>query len=144
MSEPPRESPARMPHEFPWRDAMIAAGVTVGAFSLSAYFQFSETLYALTRRWEYLQVDELPTGLFALSVCMAWLSLKRYRQAYRELQARRIAEERLGGALAENRRLVRPRSADGEIDELHLTVSDNGCGMKSGTRVSRFGLSGGK
>lgn len=120
MQESPAESLPRVTHEFPWRDASLAVGVTVLAFVLSARFQFNEALYALTRRWEFLQLDELPTSLLAFSLCLTWLSLKRYRHAHRELQRRRIAETQLAGALAENRRLARETLHFQEIERKHL------------------------
>jgi hypothetical protein len=64
-------------HDFPWRAASIVAGVTVLTFALSARFQFNEALYAPTRHWEFLQIDELPVSLLALSLCLMWLTLKR-------------------------------------------------------------------
>ena len=58
--------------------------------------------------------------MFVLSVCLVWLSLKRYRHARRELQARQIAEARLGAALAENRRLARENLRIQEVERKHL------------------------
>lgn len=121
MSESPMESlPAPAAPESPWRDAMAVAGITVLAFAISAYFQFNETVYALTRHWEHFQIDELPVGMLVLSIGLIWLSWKRYRQASRELQARRIAEARLAAALAENRRLDREGLRIQEAERKHL------------------------
>jgi len=103
-----------------WLDVAIVAGITVATFVFAAYFQFNEALYSLTRHWEYIQLDELPVGMFVLSVCLVWLSLKRYRHARRELQARQIAEARLGAALAENRRLARENLRIQEVERKHL------------------------
>jgi signal transduction histidine kinase len=38
--------------------------------------------------------------------------------------------------------LARLRSSERDQDELSLTVADDGCGMESNTRTSRYGLSG--
>ncbi len=103
-----------------WRDAAVVAGITVGAFFFSAHFQFNESLYALTRDWEYFQLDELPAGMFVLSVCLIWLSWKRYGHARSELRARRIAEERLEDALQENRRLTQENLRIQEVERKHL------------------------
>jgi signal transduction histidine kinase len=103
-----------------WLDVAIVAGITVASFVFAAYFQFNEALYSLTRHWEYIQLDELPVGMFVLSVCLVWLSLKRYRHARRELQARQIAEARLAAALAENRRLARENLRIQEVERKHL------------------------
>jgi signal transduction histidine kinase len=103
-----------------WLDVAIVAGITVATFVFAAYFQFNEALYSLTRHWEYIQLDELPVGMFVLSVCLVWLSLKRYRHARRELRARQIAEARLAAALAENRRLARENLRIQEVERKHL------------------------
>jgi two-component system, NarL family, sensor histidine kinase UhpB len=121
MSESPMESPPTPPvRALAWRDAAAVAGVTVLAFLLSAHFQFSEALFALTRHWEYFQVDELPVGMFVLSLGLIWLSWKRYRDANRELEARRIAEARLETVLSENRRLARENLRIQEVERKHL------------------------
>lgn len=100
--QPPHGSPG-----LPWRDIAVVAGITLLAIFLSAHFQLSETLYALTRHWERAQIDELPIGLLVMSVCLIWVSWKRYRHARLELNARQTAEARLAGVLAENRELAR-------------------------------------
>jgi two-component system sensor histidine kinase UhpB len=106
--------------ELPWRDAAVVVGITVLTVVVSAHFQVNEALYALTRHWEYLQVDELPTGLLAMSVCLIWLAWRRYRHASRELQARRLAEARLASVLAENRRLAQENLRIQESERKHL------------------------
>jgi two-component system sensor histidine kinase UhpB len=121
MRESPMESLPTLPvRALAWRDAAAVAGLTVLAFVLSAHFQFTEALYALTRHWEYFQVDELPVGMFVLSVGLIWLSRKRYRDANRELEARRIAEARLEAVLSENRRLARENLRIQEVERKHL------------------------
>ena len=121
MRESPMESLSTPPvRAVAWRDIAAVAGVTLLAFLLSAHFQFTETLYALTRHWEYFQVDELPVGMFVLSMGLIWLSWKRYRDANRELEARRIAEARLETALSENRRLARENLRIQEVERKHL------------------------
>jgi two-component system, NarL family, sensor histidine kinase UhpB len=106
--------------ESPWRDAVVVAGITVLAFLVSSYFQFNEVLYALTRDWEYFQADELPVGMFVLSMCLIWLAWKRYAEARRELQARRVVEAQLAEALQENRRLAQENLRIQEVERKHL------------------------
>ena len=94
MREPPLMVPeSRMTHEL-WRDTAIVIAVTVISVVASAHFNLSETLYALTRRAERFQIDELPIGVAVLLCGLIWLSWRRYRQACRELGARRAAEAR--------------------------------------------------
>jgi signal transduction histidine kinase len=90
----------------PKADALAVIAVTALSVILAAHFQVTETLYALTRRWEYFQLDELPIGLLVLAIGLIWLSWRRYRQAGRELRARQVAETRLAGVLADNRKLA--------------------------------------
>jgi two-component system sensor histidine kinase UhpB len=121
MRESSMESPSTPPvRAVAWRDIAVVAGVTLLAFLLSAHFQFTEAVYALTRHWEYFQVDELPVGMFVLSLGLIWLSWKRYRDANRELEARRIAEARLEAVLSENRRLARENLRIQEVERKHL------------------------
>lgn len=89
-----------------WRDLGIVVAVLLVAGSLFAYLELNESLFALTRRWEALQVDELPAVLFVLATCLAWFAWRRYREARAELLRRRAAEERLAALLLENRRLA--------------------------------------
>lgn len=107
-------------HESPWRDTAIVAAITIAAFFLSAHFQFNETLYALTRDWEYFQADELPLGMLVLSMGLIWLAWKRYAEARRELHARRIAEAKLAGVLLDNRRLAQESLRIQEVERKHL------------------------
>src|SRR5215475_13305758 len=85
------------------RDMAAVIVGTLVASALSAYFEWSEVFYEFTRRWESLQLDELPIALLALVAGLGWLSWRRYRQTLVELHAREIAEGRLSAALAENR-----------------------------------------
>lgn len=88
------------------RDLAIVVLVTISVALLSVGFEISETIYTLTRQWEHRQLDELVPVLFALALCLAWFSWRRYRDASAELARRRTAEERLANLLRENRRLA--------------------------------------
>jgi two-component system sensor histidine kinase UhpB len=116
----PQSPPPRIPQDLPRRDAALVIGVTALGTVLSAHFQLNEALYALTRRWEYFQVDELPLGLLVLSICLIWLSWRRYRHARRELHARQVAEARLAGVLAQNRELAQEQLRIQELERKHL------------------------
>jgi two-component system, NarL family, sensor histidine kinase UhpB len=88
------------------RDMGIVVLVPVLAAGLFAQLELSEWLFSLTRRWEALQVDELPAALLLLTSCLAWFAWRRYREARAELGKRRSIEERLAALLSENRRLA--------------------------------------
>jgi glucose-6-phosphate-specific signal transduction histidine kinase len=108
---------ARRPARF---DAVAVLGVTILSTMLAAHFQLAEALYALTRRWEYLQLDEIPIGLLVLAVGLIWLAWRRNQQAGHELRARQAAEARLAGALAENRKLAQEHLRIQELERKHL------------------------
>ncbi len=116
----PAEPASRALGATPWRDSAIVVGLTAASLLLAAHFQFAETLYALTRRWESLQVDELSTGLLVLAMGLVWLSWRRNRLARRELRARAAAEAALALALEENRRLAQEHVRIQEAERKHL------------------------
>jgi two-component system, NarL family, sensor histidine kinase UhpB len=125
MLEPSRSFPAEAAASvraavYPWRDAALVAASTVISVAVAAHFQLSETFYALTRRWEYLQIDELSIGLVVLVVGLTWLSWRRYRQAREELAARYRVEAALSQALTENRRLTAEYHVVQEAERKHL------------------------
>ena len=119
MSESQSKLPvSQLTHGLPETAAVI--GVAIVSILLAAHFQLTETLYALTRHWEYFQLDELPVGLLVLAIGLIWLSSRRHRQADRQLQARRLAEARLAGVLAENRKLAQEYLRVQEFERKHM------------------------
>jgi signal transduction histidine kinase len=93
-------------HSSPRRDLVMVVLVTVFVAAFAVYVELNEAMFAVTRRWEVLQVDELPVTLLALTLCLAWFAWRRVLEASRELERRRIAEARLETLLLENRRLA--------------------------------------
>jgi two-component system, NarL family, sensor histidine kinase UhpB len=119
MSEAQSELPAsQLAHGIP--EAAVVVGLTALSIMLAAHFQLTEMLYALTRHWEYIQLDELPIGLLVLAIGLIWLSWRRYRQAGRQLRARQLAEARLAGVLSENRKLAREYLRVQELERKHM------------------------
>jgi two-component system, NarL family, sensor histidine kinase UhpB len=120
MREPLLTVPeSRMTHEL-WRDTAMVIAVTVLSVIASAHFNLNETLYALTRRVERFQIDELPIGVAVLLAGLVWLSWRRYQQARRELRARRAAEARLAGAIEANRQLAQENLRIQELERKRL------------------------
>jgi two-component system sensor histidine kinase UhpB len=91
----------------PWRDIALVVIVTTLGGIFAAYFNWSESLFAWTRRFEHWQLDELPAVFTVLFVGLAWFAWRRYRDARSELLQRRTAEARLEQLLLDNRRLAR-------------------------------------
>ncbi len=86
----------------------VAVVVLVTAFSawLFGYLEMSERVFVATRRWEFLQLDEIPAVLLVLALCLIWFAGRRYRDASAELARRTDAEARLTELLHDNRRLA--------------------------------------
>jgi two-component system sensor histidine kinase UhpB len=103
-----------------WRDVVVVIGVTALSVIVSAHFNLNEALYALSRRGERYQLDELPIGMLVLLICLMWLSWRRYEQTRRALRARQIAEAQLGVVLAENRQLAQENLRIQEMERKHL------------------------
>jgi len=89
-----------------WPDVVAVASVTVAAACIAAALDLHEWFSFSTRGLEWLQVDELPVVLLVLAASLTGVAVRRYRQARRELRARRAAESRLSMALAANRQLA--------------------------------------
>lgn len=89
-----------------WRDILIALVVALTCGWLAARFEVHEALFAWSRRFEYVQLDEWPVAVFAFAVCLVLLYALRYRQ--------------LRSALADNRRLARQGLATQEEERRRL------------------------
>jgi two-component system, NarL family, sensor histidine kinase UhpB len=112
--------PPRSPERELVRDLVAVLGTTALSVVLAAHYNLNEALFAITRRGERFQLDELPIGGVVLLVGLIWLSWRRYRQVYRELHTRRLAETRLAGVVAENRRLAQENLRIQELERKHL------------------------
>ena len=93
-------------NESAWRDVLVVVAVSTLSVVVSSHFNLNEAIYALSRRGERYQLDELPIGMLVLLICLMWLSWRRYEQTRRALRARQIAEAQLGVVLDENRQLA--------------------------------------
>ncbi len=98
----PREPRHRTLRDLAW----VAAGTLLCA-CLAVRFEWSEHVFAWTRREESFQLDEITFVLLSLAIGLAWFAARRWREARRELQARLVVQARLAGLLAEQQRLGR-------------------------------------
>jgi two-component system sensor histidine kinase UhpB len=103
MTAQPNDPPASASW---WLDVIAVAAATTVAAALAIALDLHEWISGSTRRWEWLQVDELPVVLLVLAASLIGVATRRYGQARRELAARRAAEARLSAALAANRQLA--------------------------------------
>jgi signal transduction histidine kinase len=88
------------------RDALAIVVISLAAAVTCVRLNLSEAMVGWMRRYESLQVDELPGILLVIAVCLIWFSTRRYLEASRELELRRATEARLAVALADNQRLA--------------------------------------
>jgi two-component system, NarL family, sensor histidine kinase UhpB len=102
------------------RDIAFVLGIAFVAALLCITFNVTEALAIWTRPLERFQVDELPPVLLTLAISLVWFSLRRYREALREIDLRRHAEQSLILALAENRRLAQQYVDRQELDRRTL------------------------
>jgi signal transduction histidine kinase len=109
-----------MTHPSIRRDIAIVVGVTVLSAWLAGHFEVNERVYAITRHYEKMQLDEWPIIVFVLALCLMWLAWRRYRLALVELQARQRAEAQLTEVLEENRELARQNLRALEAERKHL------------------------
>jgi glucose-6-phosphate-specific signal transduction histidine kinase len=102
------------------RDALIIIVFAAAIGYLAGRYEINERIYAFTRHWERLQLDEWPLVVFALALGLAWFSWRRYILARAELVARKVAEEQLAEALAANRELAQQHVLIQDAAQKHL------------------------
>lgn len=88
------------------RDLSVVVVLTVTIAAVAAYFELSEEFFVTSRKWERLEIDELPAVFVALSGSLAWFAWRRVREARAEIARRREAEAQLATLLSDNRRLA--------------------------------------
>jgi len=89
------------------RDLVLVAVGTVICWWLATHFEWTEKIFAWTRRSESFQLDELAFVLLSLAIGMAWFAARRWHATQRELNARLAIHAKLEQTLDEQRRLAR-------------------------------------
>ncbi len=87
-------------------DLAVVAAATAVCARLAIHFQWSEWLFAWTRRSESFELDELAFVLLSLAIGLAWFAARRWRGTCHELQARLAIQAKLAQTLDEQRRLA--------------------------------------
>ena len=103
-----------------WGEVAFIFAITLAATALAVRFELNEAVFAMTRRWESVQLDEWPIAVLVLALGLGWLSWRRYREAQIQLDARQAAEARLADALAANRQLAHQHLQVQESERKHL------------------------
>lgn len=88
------------------KDLALVLLLTCAAFLFAASVELHETMSRWTSRWEFWQIDEVPTAITVLALGLAWFAFRRRAEAAAmRLQAQAQAEAlRL---LEHNRELAR-------------------------------------
>lgn len=91
-----------------WRDLLLAAGLAVAAALFFAQLELLERLFEVSRRFEWLQLDEWPMAVLAFAATMVFLYARRHRELHSALaDNRRLMERLLEVQEAERHRLAR-------------------------------------
>lgn len=91
-----------------WRDIGIAAALAAVGGLIAVQFELHEAVFAWSRRWESLQLDELPFVLFTFAVTLAILNARRLVQLRRVLRENRLlAQKALEAQEDERKHLAR-------------------------------------
>lgn len=89
-----------------WSDLLLALGIASVAAVIAAHFELHERIFAFTRRWEAIQLDEGPIAVFVFALCLVGLYARRHADLRRALQ--------------DNRELARRTLAVQEEERKHL------------------------
>jgi two-component system, NarL family, sensor histidine kinase UhpB len=79
----------------PWRDLLLALALAIVAAVLASMVEFHERLFSATRRWEFLQLDELPVAVFVFALCLVVLFARRHAELRHALHENRELSRRL-------------------------------------------------
>ena len=91
-----------------WRDLLISGAIAAVGAVIAARVDLHERLFAYSRRWESMQLDELPVGIFIFAVCLVGFYARRVRELQRVLRDnRQLAQRTLDVQEAERKHLAR-------------------------------------
>jgi signal transduction histidine kinase len=102
------------------RDAIAVAVTTIAIAGIAILVDANEVLFRASRRFENLQLDEIPVALFVLAMSLMWFAWRRHRETQVELARRDVAERQLEEQLRENRRLSEQHVSAQEAERKRL------------------------
>ncbi len=88
------------------KDLALVLLLTLVAFVLAGAFELHEAMSRWTARWEFWQVDEVPTALTVLAFGLAWFAFRRRAEAAAALRLRAEAQDQALRLLEHNRELA--------------------------------------
>ena len=89
------------------KDLALVVLLTLASFLLAGAVEWHETVSRWTARWEFWQVDEVPTALTILAFGLAWFAFRRRAEAGAALRLRAQAQAEALRLLDHNRELAR-------------------------------------
>ena len=89
------------------KDLALVLLLTLAAFLLAAAVELHETMSRWTSKWEFWEVDEVPTAITVLALGLAWFAFRRKAEAATALRLRAQAQDEALRLLEHNRELAR-------------------------------------
>ncbi len=89
------------------KDLALVLLATLAAFLLAAAVELHEAMSRWTSRWEFWQVDEVPTAVTVLALGLAWFAFRRRAEAAAALRLQGQAQAEALRLLEHNRELAR-------------------------------------
>ena len=94
--DPPRSNLfTRLKASRSFKDLLVIVILSLITFALAVEFNAFETLHALSRKYEDLELDELFTLLMILSIALSVYSLRRALELRKEVTERKLAEQKI-------------------------------------------------
>ena len=89
------------------KDLALVLLLTLAAFLLAGAVELHETTSRWTSKWEFWQIDEVPTAITVLALGLAWFAFRRRAEAATALRLRAQAQDEAFRLLEHNRELAR-------------------------------------
>jgi two-component system sensor histidine kinase UhpB len=102
------------------RDLALVLLLTLAAFVLAGMVELHEAISRWTSRWEFWQIDEVPTAVTVLALGLAWFAFRRRAEAAAALRLQAQAQADALRLLEHNRELARQLIAVQENERLAL------------------------
>lgn len=102
------------------RDAIISILIVTIIYTLILWVNLSEALIDWFKKYEYLQLDEVPFLLLLMALGLSWFSGRRVIELNKEINLKIAAESKTIELLMENKSLTQHMLQIQETERLHL------------------------